>query len=1097
MKNYYIFFLIFLFSLTSFSQDAFITTWEVDNSDLDITIPAVTNEYNYDYTIDFGDGTVINNVNGSISHTYLSAGTYTVEITGVFPAIRIYDLDDNDKFKLVSVEQWGDISWQTMYRAFNDAFNVVINASDAPDLSQVTDMSYMFVDTWNFNQSINHWNVSNVENMSFLFSGATTFNQPLDNWDVSSVTQMPYMFYGAIAFNQSINNWDVSSVNGMSFMFAKDISSNPASDPGMVFNQPLDNWDVSNVTSMTRMFAGTEDFNQPLDNWDVSSVIWMDEMFDNAKSFNQDLNSWTLTNIFTIEKMFRGAINFNGAIGNWDVSNIEDMSYLFSGAESFNQPIDGWNVSSATTMAGMFRGAINFNQPLNSWNVSNVTQMFRMFENASGFNQPLDNWDVSNVESMRFMFRNAIVFNSSIDNWDLSGIVQNDFGNNLGLMFSGAIAFNQPLNSWNVSSLTSLKELFIGASAFNQPLDSWDVSNVQNMSWLFTGATAFNQPLNNWDVSSVTHMTYMFRNASNFNQPLNNWDLSNVTSISYMFDNASSFNQPLDNWNVGNVTIFNSVFNNATAFNQPLDSWDFTKMGFTASNQPGLANFINNTSMSIDNYDALLQHLVSFDEDNLILGAEGLEYCNTGAVDYLINQLNWTIEGHTLADCNGISGTVYLDSNNNGCDLADVEVSNLFVFIENVDNQNIYGIQIFDGYYSGGLAGTNFTASVQGLPDYLSASPVDAIVDFSGGSTDEIVDFCLTPLQTIEDLSITLIPASEARPGFESTYQLIIENIGTQPISNVEVNFSFNDTMQSFVSAMPIPDVTTSGNLQFSFTSLNPFESEIIDITMQIFTPPTVNGDDILNLEASVLPETNDFSPNNNTYVFEQIVVNSFDPNDINVLQGESITTNQTDDYLDYVIRFQNTGTASAINVEVLSLLDQNVDASTLRILSASDSFTASIENNIVTFKFDNIFLPDETSDPEGSNGFVAYRIKPKTDIQVGEVMDGIAAIYFDFNAPIVTNMVSTEVVNPLSIDDFSLNNLLTVYPNPADKGFFITTKGELNINTIELYDLKGSQLLKIEQLTDYINTEAIDAGVYSLVITSDRGRLVKKLVVN
>jgi uncharacterized repeat protein (TIGR01451 family) len=1098
MKNLYLLFSLLCISFIAHAQDPFITTWEVEANDLDITIPTVPTEYSYDYTIDFGDGTVLSNVASSISHTYASAGTYSVEITGTFPAIRIYDLDTNDKLKLRSVEQWGDISWQTMYRAFNDAYNLVINATDAPDLSQVTNMSYMFVDAWNFNQSINHWDVSNAEDMAFLFSGATAFNQPLDNWDVSNVTEMAYMFYGALVFNQPINSWDVSSVTGMSFMFAKDISSNPSSDAGLVFNQPLDNWDVSSVTSMTRMFSGTENFNQPLNSWDVSNVIWMDQMFSSALAFNQPLNSWTLTNIFTIERMFTGAINFNGAIGNWDVSNIEDMSYLFSGAESFNQLIDGWDVSSATTMAGMFRGALSYNQPLNSWDVSNVTQMFRMFENASSFNQPLDNWNVSNVESMRFMFRNAVVFNSSIDTWDLSGIVQNDFGNSLSLMFSGAIAFNQPLNLWNVSSLTSLKELFIGASAFNKPLDSWDVSNVENMSWLFTGATAFNQPLNNWDVSSVTHMTYMFRNASSYNQPLNNWDLSNVTSISYMFDNASSFNQPLDNWNVGNVVSFNGVFNNATAFNQPLHSWDFTKMGFSASNQPGLANFINNTSMSIENYDALLQHLVSYDVENLYLGAEGLEYCNTGAVDYLVNQLNWTISGHSLADdCNTVSGSVYLDSNNNGCDASDVEMSNYFVFFENSDNLNVYGVQIIDGSYTGGFSGTNFTASIQALPDYIMSSPVDAVVNFSGGSTEEIVDFCLTASQAIEDLSVTLIPTSEARPGFESTYQLIVENIGTEFMSNVVVDLSFDDAMQSFVSAMPIPDVVTSDNLQFNFASIDPFQSETIDIILQIFTPPTVNGDDILVFDATVSPDNNDYSPNNNSYNVEQIVVNSFDPNDINVLQGETITTDQTGEYLDYVIRFQNTGTASAINVEVQSLLHQNLNGSTFRVLSSSHSYVATIENNIITFNFDNIFLPDETSDPEGSNGFIAYRLKPKSNIQIGEVIDGIAAIYFDFNEPIITNMVSTEVINPLGVDEFNLNNLISLYPNPASNKFYIEKSEGLIVESIQIYDLKGSQLLHVNEPVEYINTAQIESGIYTMVVSTDRGRLIKKLIIN
>lgn len=1120
MKKRYLLFLILFVSIISNAQDPFITTWEVQSDDLEITIPVLSSQYSYDYAVDFGDGTVLSNVTTSITHTYNSAGTYSVEITGVFPALRMNDSEYENRLKLTSIEQWGDISWQTMQRAFMRSYNLVINAVDAPDLSQVTDMSYMFVDAESFNQSINHWDVSNVENMAWLFSSATAYNQPLDNWDVSSVTEMAYMFYGALAFNQPINSWDVSSVLGMSSMFARDVNT-PTGDPGSVFNQPLDNWDVSNVTSMSRMFAGTEDFNQPLDSWNMYNVTWMDEMFSNAKSFNQPLNSWTFANIFTIEKMFQNAINFNGAIGNWNVSNIEYMSYLFAGATSFNQPLDTWNVSSATTMAGMFRGATEFNQPLNSWDVSNVTQMFTMFEEASNFNQPLNNWDVSSVESMSKMFKNATAFNSNINGWNLSGIVQDIFTNGIFRMFDGASSFNQPLDAWNISGLTQLIDLFRGASSFNQPLETWDVSGITNMFGLFNGATSFNQPLNtwdfsnvqdmshffygaisynqpldSWDVSNVTAMSYMFGGTSTFNQPLSNWNVSNVENMRFMFWNASGFNQNLNNWDVSNVQFFSGMFYHATTFNQPLNNWNFSEMQ-TTQTYSGLYGFIDNTSMSIENYDALLQHLTSFNIFDVDLGAEGLEYCNDTAVEYLTTQLNWNIYGDSLALCNNVSGTVYLDSNNNGCTASDVEVSNLFVFFENTDNQNVYAKQIIDGSYSGGVSGANFTASVQGLPDYMTVNPVDAIVDFSGGSTDETVDFCITASQAVNDLSVTLIPISEARPGFESTYQLIVENLGTEPISNVVVDLTFDDTMQSFVSAMPIPDVATSDNLQFNFTAIDPFQSETLEVVMQIFTPPTVNGDDILNFEATVLPDTNDYSPDNNAYNLEQIVVNSFDPNDINVLQGETITTDQTEEYLDYVIRFQNTGTASAINVEVQSLLHQNLNASTFRVLSASDNYVADIENNIITFKFENINLPDETSDPEGSNGFIAYRLKPKTGIQIGEVMDGIAGIVFDFNEPIITNWVSTEVINPLGVDEFNLNQLISIYPNPSDNGFYLNSNAEIRVNTIQLYDLKGSQLLNIEGFVNYINTEHIDSGVYSLIINTESGRLIKKLIIN
>ena len=87
----------------------------------------------------------------------------------------------------------------------------------------------MFAGANSFNQPLNNWNVSNVTNMNYMFENATSFNQPLNKWNVSNVTDMWCMFWGAESFNQPLNNWNVSNVTDTEGMF-QDASS---------FNQPL------------------------------------------------------------------------------------------------------------------------------------------------------------------------------------------------------------------------------------------------------------------------------------------------------------------------------------------------------------------------------------------------------------------------------------------------------------------------------------------------------------------------------------------------------------------------------------------------------------------------------------------------------------------------------------------------------------------------------------------------------------------------------------------------------------------------------------------------------------------------------------------
>ncbi|MEP2668465.1 MAG: BspA family leucine-rich repeat surface protein [Cyclobacteriaceae bacterium] len=451
--------------------DAFITTWKTDNpgssNDDQITIPTTGTGYFYD--VNWGDGMTDTGVTGDITHTYATPGTYTVSISGAFP--RIYFnagsfLPDKDSKKLLTIEQWGDIAWTSMRSAFSGCEFLRINAVDAPDLSNVTDMNRMFYYAEALNDDINHWDVSNVTDMSELFRDADTFNQPLSTWDVSNVTNMSDMFSFARDFNQDIkfvaggantggDAWNTSNVQDMSSMFGGASS----------FNQPIGNWNVSNVTDMNQMFSVSA-FNQDIGNWNVSKVTNMGGMFNGASDFNQDI-SYKL-----------GAGNYGGDA--WNTSMVTSMITVFSGTQFFNQDIGNWIVDNVNDMRGMFDGAIAFNQDISGWNVGNVDDMSNMFAGAVAFNQNISIWDVSTVRDFNSMFDGATSFNQPIGTWTLNTTFNIDMRN----MFERATAFDQDLSGWDVTFLNLAVNMFnnsgLSVSNYDKLLEGWAAQSVRS-----------------------------------------------------------------------------------------------------------------------------------------------------------------------------------------------------------------------------------------------------------------------------------------------------------------------------------------------------------------------------------------------------------------------------------------------------------------------------------------------------------------------------------------------------------------------------------------------------------------------------------------
>jgi uncharacterized repeat protein (TIGR01451 family) len=136
-------------------------------------------------------------------------------------------------------------------------------------------------------------------------------------------------------------------------------------------------------------------------------------------------------------------------------------------------------------------------------------------------------------------------------------------------------------------------------------------------------------------------------------------------------------------------------------------------------------------------------------------------------------------------------------------------------------------------------------------------------------------------------------------------------------------------------------------------------------------------------------------------------VVGSFDPND---KQGFPNGVGETRDILpneqlQYLIRFQNTGTAPAYTVVIRDTLDTDLDIFSVTPGASSHDYSFTMYGErVLQWTFNNIMLPDSFSNEEGSHGFITYTVNQVADLADGAIINNSAAIYFDSNEPVITN---------------------------------------------------------------------------------------------
>lgn len=448
-----------------------------------------------------------------------------------------------------------------------------------------------------------------------------------------------------------------------------------------------------------------------------------------------------------------------------------------------------------------------------------------------------------------------------------------------------------------------------------------------------------------------------------------------------------------------------------------------------------------------------------------------------------------------------VSGKVYLDENENGeLDSNEVGIPNVKIQYRNSENQlKIRSTNYFGDYLILADSGA-FQLNCDINQNYFFTTDSIYYYNIIPEVSTSDVNFGVNGYPNVNDIEV-VIATSQI---FCNTPQFIfidIKNLASSIQSGtltVEI-----DSSMSFFETIPSGDSIVGNIIYSSFNNL--VANDYHRLTIVVINPGIESIGDTLTITAKV--ESALFEENllNNFDTITGPYFCSYDPNDklvypAGIGQGGYVLFN-TD--LDYTVRFQNTGNYYATNVVIRDTIDIDMDISSFELLASSHFVEYEIEGNLVTFYFNNIMLPDSTTDLMGSNGFVKYNLKPKTSLPENTKVFNTAYIYFDFNPPIVTNTTQNTYVSVLpnitSSHETKINkNECNIYPNPTSNIFNLSFC-EINfMYPVMVFNIYGKLIdsINLESENDAINISKYKAGIYYIKFINKKGNVESKKMI-
>jgi uncharacterized repeat protein (TIGR01451 family) len=527
--------------------------------------------------------------------------------------------------------------------------------------------------------------------------------------------------------------------------------------------------------------------------------------------------------------------------------------------------------------------------------------------------------------------------------------------------------------------------------------------------------------------------------------------------------------------------------------------------GFYNISYPGTTN---NTYVLTMNANWLAQHgyvILNNNGSNVsnILGTP----CNSSVP---VSTVNFPLNcGGAVTPTLCYSGFVFCDANANGVmNAGEAPLSGVPVLLYNASatNSSVTVYTDSTGYFSYcGQYSTNaylFATISQSWLIYNGYNPTIGVITLVGSTTGTanagfIAVDCGGSTSTCADLWTTVTPWIGYYQNSTAYIKINWGSYGPSAAGTYTLSFTYPAGVSPILSSIQNPNYSISGNtITWNLTS-NAANFSNYDVILFSVPGGLING--AQHFYTSTIAPTgavNDCGTYNNNGSLLQILGNSYDPNDKNASTayvGDQYPLGYldafTDDALSYTIRFQNTGTAPAQNIYIIDTLSAQLDWSSFTLLEATHPIqVVNLGNGILRFEFNQIWLPDSTSNEPESHGHFTYRILENVNNPVMSTIENTAYIYFDWNDPIVTNTTFHQNMWLDNLDE--REGVLQIYPNPAQTQISL---GFTEPTQIQIKDINGKVIFnEFVVPSQTISVQALESGIYLIEGGQQKGKFIK-----